>query len=118
MTLTRRVTLISAMALVVAINAWYATGIRYLSNSVQHAVEPVYASAYVADHDPQLAIPVQKIQGVSFKGTGGKVLFYIRNDYCGVSEYTSSRLTLLIVALASLVWWVDGRRSKGKARSS
>jgi hypothetical protein len=103
--------------LIVVINAWYATGLRFLSNSVQHAVEPVYAAAYVADHDPELAIPVQSIVGASIRDTGAKVLFYIRNDYCGVPEYTPSRLTLLIVALGGLIFWLVGTRSSGSNTS-
>jgi hypothetical protein len=116
-TTAQKITLRIAVILILIVNAWYATGLRFVANSPQHAVEPSYASAYVPDNNSQLAVPVQRIDGTSIRNTGAEVLFYIRSDYCGISEYTCSRLTLLIVSVGGLIFWIAGKRSATSARS-
>ena len=104
----QRLTLIITVVLIVAVNAWYATGFRFLSNSVQHPVEPKYASAYLADKNEQFSVPL--LRSASFSDVEAYVTFYIRNDYCGTAEYTSSRLTLIFVGLGGIIWRISGKR--------
>lgn len=104
----------TAVILIVLVNGWYALGIRFLSNSVQHEVGPPEVSVYVPT-ERSTVTPVERIVSDHFVSTGQQVEVYLRNDYCGTeSEFGPSRTTLLIVLLAYLSWQLVGKLVPGE----
>lgn len=108
----RRILTIS-IVLIVLVNTWYAMGVRFLSPGVQHVVGPAEVSVYLPTGGGALTDVLDSSH--DFAKTGQRVAVYLRNDYCGrESEYGPSRITLLIVVIARLLWLLVGKLVPGE----
>ena len=103
-----------ATVLVVIVNAWYALGVRFFSPGVQHEVGPADVSVYIPT-EGGLVTKVESAGSHGFTDTGQRVAVYLRNNYCGKeSEFGPSRMTLMIVAMARLLWLLVGKLVPGE----
>ena len=108
----QRIVLRGGLSAVVLVNLFYASGINYVSNGVQHVVASDVVSVYTPSESSTTAtVPVQTLAGkppdVHFAATGQRVAVYLRNNYC--ASEGSARPTLMLLAVAWLLFWFAGR---------
>jgi len=96
--------------LLFCLNAFYAAGFNYLSNSVQHDIGPDVVAVYEAHPDSRAqVVPIQR--SPSFQRTGQSVSVYLHNGYCAGEGSAKPTVILLLFfgALYFLAGWKGAR---------
>jgi hypothetical protein len=101
-----------AAVLIFFLNAFYAAGLNYITNSVQHDIGRSVVSVFEPHSDSQaLVVPIQRTP--SFDETGKSVSVYLKNGYCAGEGF--ARPTVILLLFFGTLYFLAGvQRPRGK----